>query len=112
MMPFLTSLLTPHYEALINKAMSFPLAKQNKLPQLRAWVKVVFGAYLLLTVPILLYVFARMIFSMPDLVTQAESGVRLQLELLRTIELRREPGTTVLVLLQMILLVAPVPATL
>jgi len=110
MVPFLRSLLPPPFEAILNKATNGPATGQ-KLPEMKTWVKAVFCAYILVTVPILVYVFARMILSLPDLVSQAESGVRLQIELLRQIDVRRDPFTTALLILQIVLLIAPVPAT-
>ena len=111
MVPFLRSLLPPPFEAILNKTTNRPATGQ-KLPEMKTWVKAVFCAYIVVTVPILVYVFARMILSLPDLVSQAETGVRVQIELLRQIDVVRDPFTTALLILQIVLLVAPVPATL
>jgi outer membrane lipoprotein-sorting protein len=81
------------------------------MPELKPWVKAVFITYILITVPLLLYVFVIMIISLPELLTTAWGGVQAQIAILKALNLRHDFLTAMLVLLQIVFLTLPVPAT-
>jgi outer membrane lipoprotein-sorting protein len=76
-----------------------------KLPQLKPWVRAVFGIYILATIPVLAYLFFLMIKSFPLLMAESWRGVLVQTHLLKG------PGadawTIVLVVLSIFFLVMP-----
>jgi outer membrane lipoprotein-sorting protein len=74
-------------------------------------VKAAFGTYILVTIPLLVYLFVRMIISLPRLAGEMLTGLHLQIQLLHAVEIRHDPLTAALIILQIVLLTLPVPAT-
>jgi putative peptide zinc metalloprotease protein len=109
MLPFLRTLL-PQKFAMRLDAVSGD-GRHDKLPDMKTWVKAAFATYILVTVPLLVYLFVRMIISLPRLVSEMLTGLHLQIQLLHAVEIRHDPLTAALIILQIVLLTLPVPAT-
>jgi outer membrane lipoprotein-sorting protein len=108
MLPFLRTLL-PQKFAMRLDAVSGD-GRQDKLPDMKTWVKAVFATYIVVTIPLLFYLFVRMIASLPKLISQMWTGLQLQIQLLHAVEIGHDPLTAALIILQIVFLVLPVPA--
>lgn len=111
MMPFLRTLLPLKLMRVLDAISGEAAGRRERLPEVKAWVKLAFATYILATIPFLIYVLAKMIASLPDLVGEMWTGLQVQTQLLGEIGIWKDPLTTLLVLLQIVLLILPVPAT-
>ena len=112
MTPFLHAVLPPKLARKLDAVSSDNAGQHEKLPAMKTGAKAAFAAYIAVTIPFLIYVFVRMIISLPDLISEMWTGLHIQTQLLSVIDIRKDPLTTALVILQIIFLVLPVPATL
>jgi len=111
MTPFISRSLPSQAGQMLHDVTGTQAARNSGLPELKPWVKVAFITYMLITVPLLIYVFVVMIISLPELLTTAWGGLHAQIAILHAINIRKEFVTTLLVLLQIVFLTMPVPAT-
>lgn len=109
--PFMSRSLPSKAGQILQDVTGTPATKTSGMPELKPWVKVVFLTYILITVPLLLYVFVIMIISLPELLTTAWGGLQAQIAMLKTLNLRHDFLIVMLVLLQIVFLTLPVPAT-
>jgi outer membrane lipoprotein-sorting protein len=107
-LPFLRTLLPGKFGTTLD-AISGD-GHRDKLPDMKTWVKAAFATYIVVTIPLLFYLFVRMIISLPKVISQMWTGLHLQTQLLHAVEIRHDPLTAVLIILQIVLLVLPVPA--
>ena len=111
MTPFMSRSLPSQAGQLLQDVTGTPATKASGLPELKRWVKAVFISYIVITVPLLAYVFVAMIISLPELFTTAWGGLQAQIAILHAVNFRHDFVTVVLVLLQIAFLTMPVPAT-
>lgn len=111
MTPFMSHSLPSQAGQVLQNVTGGPAPKTSGLPELKPWVKAVFITYMVITIPLLVYVFVLMIISLPELFTTAWGGLQAQIAILQAINVRHDFVTVVLVLLQIAFLTLPVPAT-
>jgi putative peptide zinc metalloprotease protein len=80
----------------------------GRLPALKPWVRNVFAAYLLITIPVLVYAFVMMLLYLPELVEHTRRALLFHFELIRG---QAPPATKLLSATQMLLLPVPLAAT-
>jgi len=112
MAPFLRTLVPSRIGAALQKKMPYAAAIEGtRLPEVKKWVKVVFLTYIFITVPLLAYLVALMVITLPELISTTWDGLQAQVAMLRAIDVRKDFFTTLLLLLQIGFLALPVPAT-
>jgi outer membrane lipoprotein-sorting protein len=111
MTPFVNSSLPSQAGRVLQNVTGTAATKSTRLPDLKPWARAVFITYIVITVPLLIYVFGLMIVSLPELFTTAWGGLQAQIAILKAISLRKDFITVLLVLLQIVFLTLPVPAT-
>lgn len=83
----------------------------NKLPKLKFWVKLVFVLYMLVTLPLLTYLYVLMVQHLPQFLMASWEAFRLQLGEFAQAERRNDVWTMLLSITQMLLLLPPVLGT-
>ena len=112
MVPFLRTFVTTRMPASLYRRLPLATRERSKFPEVKPWIKAVFLAYILVAIPLLAYLFVRMLTTFPELVTTTWSGLLAQTAILKSVIAQREFITIVLVLMQIFFLTLPVPATL
>lgn len=85
--------------------------KNSALPKLKKWVAVVYAIYLVITIPLLGYLFLMMILKFPDVLLTARAALHTQVTALLSPEVLHSPSAAFLVSLQIVLLLVPVAGT-